>query len=100
MGCSEFAPVVVGVELFGVDGAGGGDDVLMKATPVVERAGLPWRDFLLDGLRAEEAESMRRHERTGRPLGSVEFVARLERILGRVLRRQKPGPKPRSGKRR
>ena len=32
-------------------------------------------------------------ERTGRPLGSPAFVAELEGVVKRVLRRQKPGPK-------
>lgn len=35
----------------------------------------------------------REHERTGRVLGDDDFQARLEKQLGRVLRRQKPGPK-------
>ena len=46
------------------------------------------------GVEAEAIEEARRHERTGRPLGSDGFVARLERRLGRALRPQKPGPKP------
>jgi hypothetical protein len=33
------------------------------------------------------------HERTGRVLGDDDFQKRLEKKLGRVLRRQKPGPK-------
>jgi len=33
------------------------------------------------------------HERTGRPLGTDSFIARLETIVGRTLRKQKPGPK-------
>ena len=38
---------------------------------------------------------LRRHERTGRPLGSDIFLRRLEKRLGRLLARLKPGPKPR-----
>jgi putative transposase len=72
----------------------GKDDVLVEAGPLLERAGMPWRDFLLEGLDADDAEAIRRCERTGRPLGSSRFVERLERALGRPLRRQKPGPKP------
>ena len=34
-----------------------------------------------------------RHERSGRPLGSEGFVTRVERLLGRVLRPHKRGPK-------
>jgi putative transposase len=37
-----------------------------------------------------------RRERTGRPLGSATFVARLEKRLERPLARRKPGPKPKS----
>ena len=33
-------------------------------------------------------------ERTGRPLGTPRFIARLEKRLGRSLARRKPGPKP------
>ena len=32
---------------------------------------------------------------TGRPLGSDKFIAKVERIAGRLLRKQKPGPKKR-----
>jgi putative transposase len=35
----------------------------------------------------------REHERTGRVLGDDDFQKRLEKKLGRILRRQKPGPK-------
>ncbi len=43
---------------------------------------------------ADEA-AVEAHERTGRPWGSAEFVATLERRTGRQLARQKPGRKPR-----
>jgi len=33
------------------------------------------------------------HERTGRLLGQAALLATLEQDLGRILRRQKPGPK-------
>ena len=72
----------------------GKDDVLVKAAPLAERAGMSWAEFLRGGLDPDDVEAMRRHERTGRPMGSAGFVERLERILGRALRPQKPGPKP------
>jgi hypothetical protein len=40
-----------------------------------------------------EFELMRRHERTGRPLGEDGFIEGLERLVQRTLRPQKPGPK-------
>ncbi|MBI4356379.1 MAG: hypothetical protein HY559_00660, partial [Gammaproteobacteria bacterium] len=39
------------------------------------------------------AKALRHHERTGRPLGDVEFVNKLEKVLGRILHCRKPGPK-------
>jgi putative transposase len=53
-----------------------------------------WRSFLAAGLDDNDAELLCRHERTGRPLGGSGFVERLEKMLGRVLRRNKPGRKP------
>ena len=41
----------------------------------------------------EQLKEFREHERTGRALGDDDFQKRLEKNLGRVLRRQKPGPK-------
>ena len=38
-------------------------------------------------------KEFRAHERTEPVLGDDEFQRRLEKNLGRVLRRQKPGPK-------
>lgn len=38
-------------------------------------------------------EELRKHERTGRPLGSERFVKKLERTLDRILHKQKPGRK-------
>jgi len=40
---------------------------------------------------------IRRHERTGRPLGNEDFVTRVVRALDRILRKQKPGPKGKEG---
>lgn len=57
-----------------------------------------WKDFLGEGLDAPMLEAIRKGERTGRPLGSARFIAKLESRLGRTLARQKPGPKPRKRK--
>jgi putative transposase len=50
------------------------------------------RELLAGDLSAEEYETLRRHERTGRPLGSADFTEKVEKMTARVLRRQKPGP--------
>jgi putative transposase len=71
----------------------GKDDSLVRATPLLERVG-DWEDFLYAGTADEDLQLLRRHERTGRPLGSDRFVTAVERKLHRTLRRGKPGPKP------
>ena len=70
----------------------GRDDRLVKVMPLLERVG-DWGEFLSGGMEAEAVDEFRRHERTGRPLGSDGFLAGLERMLRRILRPQKPGPK-------
>ncbi len=69
------------------------DDSLVAVGPLLELVH-DWAGFLADGLSAEDHAAIRAGERTGRPLGSRRFVARLERRLGRPLARRKPGPKP------
>jgi putative transposase len=54
-----------------------------------------WREVLERGVsEAAFAQRLREATRRGRPLGSAGFVEDTERELGRILRRQKPGPKP------
>jgi putative transposase len=65
---------------------------LVEVKPLLEMVG-NWRDFLQGGVSEEEIKRIRRHERTGRPLGNDGFVEKLEEGLGRVLKRRKPGPK-------
>lgn len=52
-----------------------------------------WRSYLSTPVGDGLADTLKRHERTGRPLGSAEFVATLERSLGRVLHPRRPGRK-------
>jgi putative transposase len=68
------------------------DDVLVKVAPLLKL--VPnWRGFLARVIREEDIKLLRAHEQTGRPLGEEAFLAKLEEDLGRILRRQKPGPK-------
>jgi len=73
----------------------GRDDGLVQVKPLLELVP-DWRDFLGGGLDDDEREAIRAGERTGRPLGSARFVARLEKRLHRPLARRKPGPKPKT----
>jgi putative transposase len=70
----------------------GKDDMLVRVNSLLELAP-NWRAFLARVIRVEDVKLLRTHEHTGRPLGGEEFLATLEQNLGRILRRQKPGPK-------
>lgn len=50
-----------------------------------------WEDFLNVKIREEEIIEMKKHEQTGRPLGSASFVEGLENALGRFLKPKKGG---------
>ena len=69
----------------------GQDDELVKVAPLLDLVS-DWSSFL--SLSSEdELDLLHRHERTGRPLGTHDFVETLEQTLGRVLQPQKPGSK-------
>ena len=70
----------------------GRDDKLVKAGPLLALAA-DWAGFLAAGLAEADGERLRRHERTGRPLGDGRFLGALEKRLKRPLGRRKPGPK-------
>jgi putative transposase len=67
------------------------DDGLVKVSPLLEMVG-DWKTFLA-GANEELLNDIRKHERSGRPLGSEEFVESLEADLNRTLKPEKPGPK-------
>lgn len=73
------------------------DDSLVCVGPLLEKVD-DWPTFLTIDSSEGELETIRHHERTGRPLGGEAFVARLERSLGRRLAPQKPGRKPKERK--
>ena len=70
----------------------GCDDRLVKVEPLLEAFG-DWREFLATGIEDEALDLVRRHERSGRPLGDAGCVERLEKLVGRRLRPGKRGPK-------
>jgi len=70
------------------------DDGLTTARPVLERfADLAER--IAAGEDPTISERLRKAELIGRPVGTVDFIAALERQTGRRFLRVKPGPKPR-----
>ncbi|MFA4916083.1 MAG: hypothetical protein WC560_05360, partial [Syntrophales bacterium] len=70
----------------------GCNDGLVDVLPLLEIVE-DWRGFVGEDVSTEEIELFRLHERTGRPLGDEVFLKRIEGLVSRVLRRQKPGPK-------
>jgi putative transposase len=71
------------------------DDELVNVSPLLGLVG-NWREFLSQGGPPHQMEALRHHERTGRPLGEEGFVGKLEKVLGRMLHRRKPGPQRRT----
>jgi putative transposase len=67
----------------------GENDELVSVGPMLERVG-DWREYLMSPVSEADVAAMRRHTRTGRPLGSESFVDRLQAQLGRILRPLKP----------
>lgn len=67
------------------------DNEFVTVSPLLEMAG-DWRLFLAGAAEEDQVSEIRKHERTGRPLGSEGFVERLETALDRPLKRGKPGP--------
>ena len=65
---------------------------LVKVSPLLELAP-DWRRLLTSAVLEKDLRELRKHERTGRPLGDDDFLVQVEQNLGRVLRRRKPGPK-------
>ena len=73
----------------------GQDDKLAKVAPILERYG-DFAALLGQGTEDEtEFKSLRQSETTGRPLGSEEWMEKLEKMTGTVLKPQKRGPKKR-----
>jgi len=70
----------------------GKDDKLVKVGPLLQIVH-SWKEFVEIPALEVEAESIRMHERTGRPLGNDLFIDRLELEIGKSLRKKKPGPK-------
>ncbi len=68
------------------------DDSLVTVLPLLEIVG-DWKSFLCQDLPGSEMDILRRHERTGRPLGDEVFIVQWEKLLKRPLHRKKPGPK-------
>ncbi len=74
----------------------GKDDALVRVKPLLRLID-DWGEFLSSGYTKEEENLIQRHEQTGRPLGSIPFMKRLENKLDRILVPRKGG-RPRKDK--
>lgn len=52
-----------------------------------------WKAFLAEEDVSININTHKIHANTGRPLGDKKFIEAIEKITGRFLRKQKPGPK-------
>jgi len=71
------------------------DDRLVKTKPLLDMIE-DWRSFLEQPLSEEEINLFRKHERTGRPLGSMNFIRKLEEMFNRILRPRHAGRRRRN----
>ena len=71
----------------------GAADEIVNVGPLLSLVSTEWGDFLNEAISPADIAVLRKHERTGRPLGGPAFVDEVESQLGRCLRRGKPGPK-------
>ena len=69
----------------------GRDDALVRVGPMLERV-KDWLAYLAEELSFDRM--IKRHSRTGRPLGNTQFIENLEKLSGRDLTLKKPGRKP------
>ena len=71
----------------------GQDDALVRVKPMLDRVS-DWQAYLSNEVDSRQADSIRRHTRTGRPLGTSQFVQSLEQLTGKPMAPKRPGRKP------
>lgn len=68
-------------------------DVLVNSKNLYELV-KNWRTYLDEQIEGGDVvNNVRRATKTGRPAGDHDFVKKIEKLTGRLLRREKPGPK-------
>ena len=71
----------------------GRDDVLVQAAPLLKLEPR-WARHLAADPDEATVRALKQHETTGRPVGDERFLKRVEKLVGRVVRPQKAGRKP------
>jgi putative transposase len=70
----------------------GEDDKLVRVKPMLERID-DWGAYLSDTDNGSNIDIIKQHTRTGRPLGSVGFIQKLESMTGMDFSIKSPGRK-------
>lgn len=52
-----------------------------------------WELFLSEDDKQVDANLFKAHTNNGRPMGNTQFIEVIEKLTGRILHKQKPGPK-------
>ena len=61
----------------------GKDDIRVITRSLLKIVNKPWKKLLALDVRKTEIELLRKHERTGRPLGASSFIESMELLLDR-----------------
>ena len=72
--------------------AGKSEDALLAHNFLVDEI-KDWQAYLQGNDKPDDLKRLRGHTNTGRPIGDGKFINLLESATGRVLTKQKPGPK-------
>ncbi|MEJ2135931.1 MAG: transposase [Desulfofustis sp.] len=59
----------------------GEDDLLVKTKPLLNLVP-EWKELLYQGISEKEVETIKTHEKTGRPLGNERFIEKVELLRG------------------
>lgn len=68
------------------------DGLFVRVAPMLERI-RDWHGYLGDAEMEQRLDTLRKHLRTGRPLGDKRFIQVAEKIAGRPLKPGRRGPK-------
>lgn len=66
------------------------DDSVVTVKPMLDRIH-DWKQFIYSGINEPDSDIIDKHLRTGRPLGSKDFVEQLEILTGRDLSPRRSG---------
>jgi putative transposase len=73
----------------------GQDDGLVRVKPMLDRID-NWSAYLSRNNDTCEIDTIKRHTRTGRPVGATHFINKIEQLTGKSIAPKRPGPRPSS----